>query len=213
MTDFKNRIVGLEYIEASKLKAHPKNWRVHPEDQRSLLEGVLDQVGIADALLAYTDKDGQVVLIDGHLRRDLTDQVWPVLMTDLDEAEAQAVLATHDVVTTMAVPDEDELVRLLDSVQHVLSDDILRVIDPDIGYGDDGDDPGQYAGIPKYPIQPQLDEGYDYVVIFAMKDSEAAWLHTQLELPEKRDKTKVGTSRVLTVPEFRRLVERWQRDR
>jgi hypothetical protein len=134
-------------------------------------------------------------------------------MTDLNEEEAQAVLATHDVVTTMAVPDEDDLARLLDGVQHILSADILRVIDPDIDYAGDEIDVNGVGGMPKYPIQPQLDEGYDYVVIFSMKDSETAWLHTTLELQEKRDKTKVGVSRVLTVPEFKALVERWQNGR
>ena len=54
---------------------------------------------------------------------------------------------------------------------------------------------------------PQLDEGYDCVVIFATRDSEIGWLEKELDLPIRRDRSRVGVSRVLTVPEFRR---RWE---
>ena len=54
------------------------------------------------------------LLIDGHLRADLDpDQILPVLVTDLDEAEAGKVLATLDPLAAMADVDSDALARLI----------------------------------------------------------------------------------------------------
>jgi hypothetical protein len=53
-------------------------------------------------------------LIDGHLRRDLTgDQSVPVLVTDLSDDEAEAVLATLDPLAGMAEADQSALEHLL----------------------------------------------------------------------------------------------------
>ena len=54
------------------------------------------------------------MLIDGHLRADLDpDQILPVLVTDLDEAEAGKVLATLDPLSAMADVDSGALARLI----------------------------------------------------------------------------------------------------
>ena len=52
MTDYRNRIKALEYVDANELVAHPGNWRSHPAAQAQALKGVLNEVGIAGALLA-----------------------------------------------------------------------------------------------------------------------------------------------------------------
>ena len=72
MTDYRNRILGLEYIPAADLTPHPGNWRDHPKAQVETLKGVLAEVGIAGALLAYRSErqGGALVIIDGHLRKD-----------------------------------------------------------------------------------------------------------------------------------------------
>ena len=206
---FQNRVIGLEMVKASELTDHPQNWRIHPENQRGTLLSLMESIGIADAALAYTDEDGQRVLIDGHLRKDLSgDQEVPVLMTDLSDDEASAILASHDVITTMAQRDEEELAGLLEDVADVLPPDVLNAIDPDLGgFGEDEfPDEGGPTQTGKYPVVPQLDEGYDFVMIFCSRDSEFAWLQTVLDLPTKRDKDRVGLSHVLTVDEFK---ERW----
>ena len=106
-----DRIKELRRVPASQLQPHPENWRIHPQSQHTALQGVLEQVGIADAVLAYEPSPGELVLIDGHLRREtLGDTVVPVLVTDLTEAEARIILATHDPLAEMAVQD-DELMR------------------------------------------------------------------------------------------------------
>ena len=98
MTNYRNRIKALEYVNSADLVAHPGNWRDHPAAQAEALKGVLAEVGIAGALLAYRSdrQGGALVVIDGHLRKDAAPQQWPVLVLDVDDAEADYLLATHD---------------------------------------------------------------------------------------------------------------------
>src|SRR4030095_6095532 len=92
----RDRIKELRRLPASQLLPNPKNWRTHPQAQQDALRGILAEVGIADALLGRDTPEG-VVLIDGHLRADASpDAVWPVLVLDVTEAEADKLLATID---------------------------------------------------------------------------------------------------------------------
>ena len=118
-TDYRNRIKALEYVNSADLAAHPGNWREHPAAQAEALKGVLAEVGIAGALLAYRSErqGGALVVIDGHLRKDAAPQTWPVLILDVDDAEADYLLATHDPLAAMATADAGALDALLSSVQ------------------------------------------------------------------------------------------------
>ncbi len=118
-TDYRNRIKALEYVNAADLTAHPGNWREHPAAQAEALKGVLAEVGIAGALLAYRSErqGGALVVIDGHLRKDAAPQKWPVLILDVDDAEADYLLAVVDPLAAMAVADAGALDALLSSVQ------------------------------------------------------------------------------------------------
>lgn len=117
-----DRIVELRRVPASKLRAHPENWRRHSKAQRGALLGVLEQIGWVGAALAYEDADG-LVLIDGHLHGDLGGEVGaadyevPTLVTDLDADEARLVLATLDPLAAMAQRDDAQLRALLDEVR------------------------------------------------------------------------------------------------
>ncbi len=113
----RDRVIELIRIRAGDLAPHPANWRSHPERQRAALRGLLRQIGYADALLARRDGD-RLVLIDGHLRRSLDpEQVVPVLVLDLDEREAEVLLATLDPLAALATPDPGALASLLERVQ------------------------------------------------------------------------------------------------
>ena len=118
-TDYRNRIKALEYVNSADLAAHPGNWREHPAAQAEALKGVLAEVGIAGALLAYRSErqGGALVVIDGHLRKDAAPQKWPVLVLDVDDAEADYILSTHDPLAAMATADAGALDALLSSVQ------------------------------------------------------------------------------------------------
>ena len=117
--EIRNRIKTLEYIHTRDLVAHPGNWREHPKAQADALLGVLKEVGIAGALLAYRSErqGGALVVIDGHLRKDAAPQKWPVLVLDVNDEEADYLLATHDPLAAMATADAVALDALLSSVQ------------------------------------------------------------------------------------------------
>ncbi len=117
MAILRDRIRELRRVRASELRANPRNWRKHPPAQRKALEGVLSEIGLADALLARELPDGTLELIDGHLRAATTgDQVVPVLVLDVDEAEANKLLASLDPLSAMAETGRDELDSLLKQV-------------------------------------------------------------------------------------------------
>lgn len=146
--NYKNRIIGLEYVDAAELTPHPGNWRKHGKAQVDALRGVLSEVGIADALLAYrSERDGgKLTVIDGHLRKDAAPQTWPVLVLDVSDAEADYILATHDPLAAMADADTAALDSLLTTVS---SDDgavrqMLAELAAEAGIRNEpqGEDPG-----------------------------------------------------------------------
>src|SRR5262245_45641855 len=109
----RDRIKELRRVPARELRSNPKNWRTHPEDQRHALRGILAEVGIADALLARETPDG-LVLIDGHARaEEAPDALWPVLVLDVTEEEADKLLASLDPLAALAEADEVKLAALL----------------------------------------------------------------------------------------------------
>jgi len=125
----RDRIKELRRVPASELIPNPKNWRTHSKQQQDALKGILAEVGIAGAVLARETPDG-LMLIDGHMRA-VTDPgaIWPVLVLDVNEAEADKILATYDPIAAMADADAlklDALLRDLDvgneSIQTLLAD-------------------------------------------------------------------------------------------
>jgi hypothetical protein len=113
----RDRVRELRRVRASELRPSPKNWRVHGTAQREALQGLLAEVGYADALLARELPDGSLELIDGHLRAQTTpDTLVPVLVLDVTEAEAAKLLASLDPLAGMAEPDPEKLDALLREV-------------------------------------------------------------------------------------------------
>jgi hypothetical protein len=114
----RDRIKELRRVPAADLRPNPRNWRLHPPGQQDALRGLLAEVGYAGALLARELSDGTLMLIDGHLRAETTpDAVVPVLVLDVDEAEADKILLTHDPLAGMATVSQDRLQQLLANVQ------------------------------------------------------------------------------------------------
>jgi hypothetical protein len=105
-------------VPARDLLTNPKNWRRHPKEQVAALRGLLDEIGYADALLARELPNGGLELIDGHLRKETTpDQILPVLILDVTEAEADKILLTLDPLAAMAESDSERIESLLETVQ------------------------------------------------------------------------------------------------
>jgi DNA modification methylase len=124
----KNRIKELRQVKASELLPNPRNWRKHPASQADALRGALAEIGYADALIAYETPDG-LMLIDGHLRAETTpDMEVPVLVTDLDESEANKLLMTLDPLSAMASADTDTF-DALRQMTTVDSDALQQMLD------------------------------------------------------------------------------------
>ncbi len=114
----RDRIRELRRVRASLLRPNPKNWRTHPAAQRDALQGVLAEVGFAGALIARELDDGTLELIDGHLRAETTpDMEVPVLVLDVNEAEAAKLLAVIDPLAAMAETSEERLAELVADVE------------------------------------------------------------------------------------------------
>lgn len=147
----RDRIKELRRVRAGDLLPNPKNWRTHPQEQQDALRGVLTEVGYADALLARETPHG-LMLVDGHLRAETTpDQLVPVLVLDIDEAEAAKLLATLDPLAAMAEADAaklDELLREIDTGSEALQEMLTGlaeewgVVSPDFDPAT-GDEQGQ----------------------------------------------------------------------
>ena len=102
----RDRIQGFRRVRARDLQPNPRNWRTHPPAQQNALRAILAEVGYAGALLAR-ETDSGLQLIDGHLRAETTpDQLVPVLVLDVNEAEANKLLAFYDPLSALAGRDE-----------------------------------------------------------------------------------------------------------
>ncbi|MEZ5945230.1 MAG: ParB N-terminal domain-containing protein [Planctomycetaceae bacterium] len=108
----KDRIKSLRRIPASKLVPHPKNHREHPDRQKRVLSGLLEEIGWTTGLIVRETKAGYQIL-DGHLRQQMTTGKVPCLVVDLTDDEADLLLASHDAVTGMAEVNQNKLDDLL----------------------------------------------------------------------------------------------------
>ena len=134
--EIKDRVKEFKRIKASDLKANPKNWRLHDSMQKEAMQSVLQNVGMAGAVIVYENKDNEYVIIDGHLRADMNDeQDVPTLILDVDEAEADLLLATYDPISQMAKADNTMLSDLLKSLKTEDSElqTLLNDIDENFG--------------------------------------------------------------------------------
>src|SRR5262249_51027925 len=84
-------------------------------------------------LLAYEDKNGRLVLIDGHLRASTTPEcLVPVLVLDIDEKEAEKLLATFDPLAAMAELDTVAWTSLIDGIEFEVPEfgEFLEALNP-----------------------------------------------------------------------------------
>jgi len=129
----RDRIQELRRVPAQSLRPHPKNWRTHNNRQRDVLKGILAEVGYADALLVRELPDGTLQLLDGHLRAETTPhQKVPVLILDLNDAEADKLLATLDPLAALAGTDQtmlDDLLAQIDTENIALQEFLRSLVD------------------------------------------------------------------------------------
>jgi len=173
------RIIDVRKVPASELMDNERNWREHPHVQESGMEGLLEQVGNVDVLLAYeSERQGGLTLLDGHLRKSIDpDREWWTAILDLTDEEADLVLATHDPVSAMAVADQAQMDEVyLDAVTEAEDVAVRNVLDEmkaangeksiaDMDVDDEEEvveGAGEEEGPPEMEIQPF--EHRDYIV-------------------------------------------------
>ncbi len=150
----RDRIKELRRVPANRLVPNPKNWRKHPTRQKDVLQGVLAEIGYADALLVRELADGRLQLIDGHLRAKTTPhQDVPVLILDLDEEEANKLLTVFDPIAGLAEKDQDLLEELVRSVE--TSDAAIRTFLGEL-IASDETETGEANGSNREVLVPEL---------------------------------------------------------
>lgn len=156
--NIRDRIKELRRVPANELRPNPKNWRTHPEKQLNAIRGVLAEVGFAGAELARELEDGTLELIDGHARAEVagTAEV-PVLVLDVNEAEANKILATFDPIGAMAESDAaklDSVLREVETANEDLSQMIADLANDAGLYLDDVSPEIHEDEIPETPFDP-----------------------------------------------------------
>lgn len=170
--NIRDRVKELRRVPASQLKPSPKNWRTHPREQADALRGVLAEIGFAGAALARELEDGSLILIDGHLRAETTgDMPIPVLVLDVNEEEANKLLATYDPISSMAHADAEKLETLLREVSS--SNDAVNALLASVA---------QDAGIMPSEEEPEpagqeiIPEKYQILIEFEDEQTQSRWL-------------------------------------
>lgn len=125
----KNRIVGSGTEKLDNILFNPRNWRIHPLNQQSALNGVLDEVGWVQEVIV-NQRTGN--LVDGHLRCQLAarkgETEIPVKYVDLSEDEEALVLATLDPIAGLATTDKAKLDDLFKDIQ-TENADVSKMLD------------------------------------------------------------------------------------
>lgn len=116
----RDRVVDFKRLKASEILDNEKNPRLHGDAQRKAMRGILAEIGFAGAELCYHSErnGGALVLIDGHMRRsEMADQEVPCLVTDLNDDEADKLMAVLDPIAALAQADNEKMTALLAGVQ------------------------------------------------------------------------------------------------
>lgn len=156
--NIRDRIKELRRVPANELRPNPRNWRTHPEKQLNAIRGVLAEVGFAGAELARELEDGTLELIDGHARAEVAGSAEvPVLVLDVNEAEANKILATFDPIGAMADSDAaklDAVLRDVETANEDLSQMIADLANEAGLYLDDGTSEIEEDEVPEPPADP-----------------------------------------------------------
>jgi hypothetical protein len=170
--NIRDRVKEFRKVPASTIRPSPFNWRTHSREQADALRGLLAELGFAGAVLTRELPDGSLEAIDGHLRLEtMGESVVPVLVTDLDDAEAKKLLATFDPLGAMAGADAAKLDALLAEVStdNAAVAELLDSLAHQHGLSEsaEADEPGGTDVIP---------EKYQILVEFDTEQDQAAWL-------------------------------------
>jgi len=131
MNDIRNRVKEMVIMSGRDLLGHDDNPRVHPLFQRQGVRGSVNETGITDVLKAYYSEQngGKLTLLDGHVRREeFPDLMWPVIILDINDEEADKQILVEDGLGTMAEYDPVK-VRELSARANIQNSDLRAAAD------------------------------------------------------------------------------------
>jgi hypothetical protein len=195
------RVKKMLWVKTRDMLDNDGNWRLHPQAQKDALKGLLKDVGVAGVMMGYYSdrKGGKLTLIDGHGRKEIDEEEnldleWPVVELDVNDEEADKILATHDFTTGMAEVDGLALETL---IQRVKTDDLevrelLRKMEMEAAKAFDEMEPeeepdplDEVIGPPDMELLPF--EHYDYVMVVYRRSLDWAQAMELLNLEKKGD--------------------------
>src|SRR5262245_3433740 len=118
--EWRDRYLETVTVRAGDILPHALNPKIHPAQQLEPLGAILEDVGKVDSLKAYRSEreGGKLVYWDGHARMGLRpDEVWRVDVYDLNDAEADLLLASFDPVGWQAEQSRAQLESLMQGIQ------------------------------------------------------------------------------------------------
>ena len=197
MAGLRDRIVELRRVPAGSLRPNPKNWRLHPEGQRSAVGEMLNSIGFVGAL-AGREINGEVELLDGHLRQDLAgDSEVPVLILDLTDEEADRMLATYDPLAGLALVDGTKLNDLLKGITIEENAELRRMFTDLTSKLEKEEDEEEKDEREVVGMELQPHEHYDYLVVLCTTSQEWNVLCERLDLQQAKRHGRMGTSRAI----------------
>jgi hypothetical protein len=195
MADLRDRIKEFRRVPAGELHPNPKNWRLHPEGQRSAMSAMLSSIGFVGALVARETPAG-LELLDGHLRADIAaESKVPVLIVDLSDAEADAMLATYDPLSNLALVDHDKFTDLMKGVTLDENAELRRMVTDLMEKLEKEPPDDDRIEVPGMALQPH--EHYDYLVVLASTTHEWNTLCDRLDLPVVKRRNRMGLGRAI----------------
>jgi hypothetical protein len=190
----------LRRVKASELLKNEKNWRQHPDEQRGALTSMMEKIGVVDAVAVRETPQGLVIL-DGHLRQDIAgDELIPCLVLDLNEQEADLMLASFDPLGELAIMDADALRSLLEHQDEEIDDNaffrqLLAEVDNEISRGTARSKEVTEKVVEGMELAPH--EHYDFIVVCAQTTHEWNVLIDKLGLTPVKRRAKMGIGRAI----------------
>lgn len=117
---YRVRVIAFGTARAGDILDHEGNPFVPTEFQKEGIQGSLEQNGVVDVLKCYLSErhNGRLTLMDGHKRKGMhLDQVWPVVVLDLTDEEADSQLIVHNLLSAWSGMDPMKMDALLQSAK------------------------------------------------------------------------------------------------
>jgi hypothetical protein len=159
------------------------------------MSAMLSSIGFVGALVARETPAG-LELLDGHLRADIAaESKVPVLIVDLSDAEADAMLATYDPLSNLALVDHDKFTDLMKGVTLDENAELRRMVTDLMEKLEKEPPDDDRIEVPGMALQPH--EHYDYLVVLASTTHEWNTLCDRLDLPVVKRRNRMGLGRAI----------------